>query len=60
MATKPHEAKTELIARVVAHARAKFRGGQTAPIEAFIRLYYAAVAPEDLAHRSVIDLYGAG
>ena len=59
MATKPHQAKAELIAKVLAHARGKFRGDQAAQVEAFVGQYYRRVAPEDLAPKRVIDLYGA-
>ncbi len=52
MATSAHETKDALLEAVAARA-------ETADVERFVRAYYAHVAPEDLADRSVDDLYGA-
>jgi glutamate dehydrogenase len=59
MSSKPEEAKAALIEKTVEHARAKLPPEQAARLEAFIRIYYAAVAADDLLERSVGDLYGA-
>jgi len=59
MSLKPDEAKAGLIERTVEHAHAKLPPEQAARLEAFIRIYYRAVAAEDLLERSVVDLYGA-
>ena len=59
MSSKPDEAKAGLIEKTVEHARTKLPAEQAARLEAFIRIYYGAVAAEDLLERSVGDLYGA-
>jgi glutamate dehydrogenase len=59
MSSKPDEAKAALIEKTVEHARAKLPAEQAARLEAFIRIYYGAVAADDLLERSVGDLYGA-
>ncbi|HXV34235.1 MAG TPA: NAD-glutamate dehydrogenase domain-containing protein, partial [Gaiellaceae bacterium] len=59
MSSKPDEAKAGLIEKTVEHAHAKLPGEQAARLEAFIRIYYGAVAAEDLLERTVSDLYGA-
>ncbi len=59
MSSKPDEAKAALIEKTVEHARAKLPPDQAARLEAFIRMYYGAVAADDLLERSVGDLYGA-
>jgi glutamate dehydrogenase len=59
MSSKPDEAKAGLIERTIEHARAKLPAEQAARLEAFIRIYYGAVAADDLLERSVVDLYGA-
>ena len=59
MSSKPDEAKAGLIEKTVEHARAKLPAEQAARLEAFLRIYYGAVAADDLLERSVGDLYGA-
>jgi len=59
MSLKPDEAKAGLIEITVEHARAKLPPEQAARLEAFLRIYYGAVAADDLLERSVVDLYGA-
>src|SRR5262245_43177987 len=59
MSSKPDEAKAGLIEKTVEFARAKLPTEQAARLEAFIRIYYGAVAADDLLERSVADLYGA-
>jgi glutamate dehydrogenase len=59
MSSKPDEAKAGLIEKTVEHARRKLPAEQAARLEAFIHIYYGAVAAEDLLERSVDDLYGA-
>ena len=56
---KPDEAKAALLDKTVEHAHAKLPKDQAARLEALIRIYYGAVAPEDLLERSASDLYGA-
>ena len=56
---KPDEAKAALIDKTVEHAQAKLPPEQAARLEALIRIYYGAVAPEDLLERNASDLYGA-
>ena len=59
MSSKPDEAKAGLIEKTIEHARSKLPEEQAARLEAFVRIYYGAVAAEDLLERSVSDLYGA-
>jgi glutamate dehydrogenase len=59
MSSKPDEAKADLIEKTVEHAHAKLPADQAARLEAFIRIYYGAVAADDLLERGVGDLYGA-
>ena len=59
MSSKPDEAKAGLIEKTVERAHAKLPGEQAARLEAFIHIYYGAVAADDLLERSVADLYGA-
>ena len=59
MSSKPDEAKAGLIEKTVEHAHAKLPPEQAERLEAFIRIYYGAVAADDLLERSVADLYGA-
>jgi glutamate dehydrogenase len=59
MSSKPDEAKAGLIEKTVEHARAKLPAEQAARLEAFLRIYYGAVAADDLLERTVGDLYGA-
>jgi glutamate dehydrogenase len=59
MSSKPDEAKAGLIEKTVEHAHAKLPEEQAARLEAFIRIYYGAVAADDLLERSMGDLYGA-
>jgi glutamate dehydrogenase len=51
-------ARDEVIDKVVAHAREQLRADDKG-VEAFLRQYFAWVAPDDLLERSVIDLCGA-
>ncbi|MEA2442988.1 MAG: glutamate dehydrogenase, partial [Thermoleophilales bacterium] len=48
-----------LIDSVCTRLREQFHDGDATQAEAFARQYYRWVAPEDLAERSPIDLYGA-
>ncbi len=59
MSSKPDEAKAALIEKTVEHAREKLPPEQAARLEAFARIYFGAVAAEDLLERTVPDLYGA-
>jgi glutamate dehydrogenase len=58
VATSPDEAKRVLLDAAVAGIREQV-GAEAADFELFVRAYYAHVAPEDLADRSEVDLYGA-
>jgi glutamate dehydrogenase len=59
VATSPDDTKAELLEAAVARVHERLDGGQAAPVERFLRAYYAHVAPEDLLDRSDLDLYGA-
>ena len=59
MNKKPQQLTDELVDKIAAHARSRLDARALAQIEPFLRQYYGPVAPEDLVHRSVIDLYGA-
>jgi glutamate dehydrogenase len=59
MTVKPDEAKAGLIDKTIQHAHAKLPPEQAGRLEAFLRIYYEAVAADDLLERSVEDLYGA-
>ena len=48
-----------LVDKVVQRAHEKLPADQREQVELFIRQFYASVAREDLAERSVMDLYGA-
>src|SRR4249919_231780 len=56
---KPEEAKAALIEKAVEHARGRLSPEHAARLDVFVRLYYGAVAAEDLLERSASDLYGA-
>jgi len=58
VATSPDEAKRALLDAAVARVREQV-GAEAADLERFVWAYYAHVAPEDLADRSEVDLYGA-
>jgi glutamate dehydrogenase len=59
MAIGTEEVQAERIEGVVALVREKLAGEVAARVEEFVRQYYAAIAPEDLLARSVLDTYGA-
>jgi len=56
---KPEEAKAALIEKAVEHARGRLSPEHVARLDVFVRLYYGAVAADDLLERSASDLYGA-
>src|ERR1700730_16758876 len=59
MAVKTAAEETELIASVCERIRQRLPDDKAAMCESFVRQYYQWVPPEDLANRSVRDLYGA-
>ena len=59
MATKPDDAKAEVLDATVARLRERVDGTDAEGLERFVRRYYDHVAPEDLAERSALDLAGA-
>src|SRR5260370_30250287 len=59
MHAKHEEAVPHLLTDVVEYARARWPAAAFAPIESFLLGYYELVDPDDLASRSVADLYGA-
>ena len=48
-----------LAAQLVEHARERFDGEHTRPLEIFLREYYSAVPMRELDERAIPDLYGA-
>lgn len=60
MHTKAEERKAEIIDGITARLVGNRLGGDEAAVaERFVRAYYRDVAPEDLAERDPLDLYGA-
>ncbi|HYT25633.1 MAG TPA: NAD-glutamate dehydrogenase, partial [Actinomycetota bacterium] len=59
MATKPEQAKAEILDRIVATVHERVPDEEVAQVEAFARRYYSRVAPEDLLEQALPDLYGA-
>jgi glutamate dehydrogenase len=59
VATKPHETKAALLEGVAARVRETVEADEADDAERFAGVYYANVAPEDLADRSEADLAGA-
>jgi glutamate dehydrogenase len=57
--TSPAETKAALLESAVARVRERIEGDQADDVERFVRAYYANAAPDDLAGRSDLDLYGA-
>ncbi len=54
-----HKSNHHLVDKAIERVIGKFPSEQARRIEIFTRQYYQQVAPEDLAERSVLDLYGA-
>ena len=59
MAVKAADLEVERIAAVCARVRERLPDIQAAQCERFVRQYYQWVAPDDLARRRPLDLYGA-
>jgi glutamate dehydrogenase len=59
MATRPEQAKAEILDRIAAIIREKVPADEAPQVEALARLYYGGVAPEDLVDLDLSDLYGA-
>jgi len=59
MATKPEQAKAEILDKIVATVHERVPPEEAAQVEAFARRYYSRVDPEDLAEHDLPDLYGA-
>lgn len=59
MPLRAEERKAEIIDGVAAQLGTRLTRGEAALAERFVRVYYRDVAPEDLAERDPLDLYGA-
>jgi glutamate dehydrogenase len=59
MTAKVEVAEATLIEAVCARVRERVDSEQAPQVDAFVREYYDWVPPEDLAGRSVLDVYGA-
>ena len=59
MATRPDQAKAEVLEATIRRLRERIAGPEADDLERFVRLYYAHVAPADLLERSDLDLAGA-
>ena len=57
--TVEQDRRTARLDELVALVRTKVAPEQRAMLEAFLRVYYAQVDPDDLADRQLADLYGA-
>ena len=57
--TQEDQRRAALITQLIDHARQRFNGEDTRPLETFLREYYAAVPVTDLEERELPDLYGA-
>ncbi len=51
--------KSEIIDSLVEQLGARLKGADSARAQQFVRAYFRDVAPEDLAERDLLDLYGA-
>ena len=60
MNPKLEAARSALIERAAAHARARLAGSQADMVAGFLLRYWEQVAPEDLVGRDPVDVYGAG
>ncbi|MDQ3946292.1 MAG: NAD-glutamate dehydrogenase [Actinomycetota bacterium] len=60
MNPKLEAAKSALVERAVAHARARLSAPQAEMVASFLHRYWERVAPEDLVGRDPVDVYGAG
>ncbi|HEX6011563.1 MAG TPA: hypothetical protein VFY87_07130, partial [Geminicoccaceae bacterium] len=59
MPARAEERKTEIIDGLAAQLSARLAADEAAVAERFARAYFRDVAPEDLAERDPLDLYGA-
>ncbi len=59
MTTSPAQTKAALLESAVARVRERLEGDVADDVERFVRAYYANAAPDDLAGRSDMDVYGA-
>src|ERR671915_308876 len=59
MTAKVEEAEATLTEAACARVRERVESEHAPQVEAFVRQYYRWVPPEDLAGRSVLDVYGA-
>jgi len=55
----PEDNRFEFIERLVNHITKNLPHDEAPLLEGFVRQYYLSVSPEDLAARSIMDLYGA-
>src|SRR5262245_3431155 len=59
LVSKAEKQKTDLIARAAALAKARLGDARAPEVEQFVRLFYANVAPDDLADDTAENLYAA-
>ncbi len=59
MAQTNPDPKSRHIKKILAHVSKKATGSEAARLESFIKLYFQAVAEEDLLSRAPADLFGA-
>ncbi|MEK0085119.1 NAD-glutamate dehydrogenase [Benzoatithermus flavus] len=59
MLARAEERKAEIIDGLAAQLSTRLTGEEAALAERFVRAYFRDVAPEDLAERDPLDLYGA-
>jgi len=59
MAVRTEQQKREVVDKVAALVRERARDGDPATAEAFVRLYYRHVPPDDVLGEEADDLYGA-
>ena len=59
MGASGKQLKTEIVDALAAQLADRLRGDEAALAQRFVRAYFHNVAPEDLAERDPLDLYGA-
>jgi glutamate dehydrogenase len=59
MTHRVKESRTDIILKVIKHIHDKLPEKEAKLLEVFVENYFQSASPEDLASRSVLDLYGA-
>lgn len=59
MTHRVKESRTDIIQKVIKHIHDKLPEKEAKLLEMFVENYFQSASPEDLAARSVLDLYGA-